>query len=239
MAAPARKARNLKGNARAGVRAGRADPKANKLAAAQAASKEALQQQTATDEILQVISSSPRDLKPVFDAILSSATRLCAAHLGILNLWDGSAFRTVAQLGAKGEFAKWLFARGTYRPEKFSALMRMVREKRPIYVDDLRAAPAYKKRGVHAAKLVELGGVRSYVLVPLLKERKVTGGISIYRPEVRPFTPRQVAILSSFASQAVIAIENVRLFNETKEALEQQTATSDILRVIAASPADV
>src|SRR5207237_1278503 len=106
--------------------------------------KEALEQQTATSEILGVISRSPTDLKPVFDAILTSATNLCAAHLGILNLWDGKRYHTMAQRGAKAEFAKWLARRGAFTPDKSSSLMRVLKEKHPIHVEDIRQTPAYK-----------------------------------------------------------------------------------------------
>src|ERR1700704_3936597 len=163
MAAPARKAKNMKGTARAGVRAARADQKAGKLAKVEAAYKEALEQHAATVEILRVISDSPADLQPVFQAILKSALRLCGAHLGVLNLWNGVAYRTVAQHGAKGKFAKWLFERGDWTPASFSIPMRMVREKRPIQADDLKAADSYRKGSVSALKFVNEGGTRTYL----------------------------------------------------------------------------
>jgi GAF domain-containing protein/anti-sigma regulatory factor (Ser/Thr protein kinase) len=198
--------------------------------------KEALEQQTATSEILGVISSSPTDLAPVFDAILKRATQLCDAHLGVLNLYDGERFRSVAQLGANPEFGKYIFERGAFRPVGGSA--RMLSERRTVQVPDLREGEAYRARKTDAVKFVEVAGARTLLAVPLLKEGRVIGGISIYRPEVRPFTEKQIALVSVFANQAVIAIENVRLFNETKEALERQTATGEVLRVIAGTPAD-
>jgi GAF domain-containing protein/anti-sigma regulatory factor (Ser/Thr protein kinase) len=196
---------------------------------------ESLERQTATSEILGVISSSPTDLAPVFDAILRSATDLCEAHLGFLNLCDGDNFRTVAQRGANPEFAEWLFRRGPFKPENH--LVRLLRERGPVHVMDLRQAAA-DSPSHNVNKIAELGGARSFLLVPLLKEGRVIGNIAVYRPEVRSFTDKQIALVSTFASQAVIAIENVRLFNETKEALERQTATSEILKVISSSTAD-
>jgi PAS domain S-box-containing protein len=199
--------------------------------------KEALEQQTASSEILGVISSSPTDLAPVFDAILDGATRLCDAHLGVLNLYDGENYRTVAQRGGKPEFAKWVFERGAFKP--VGVMARMLAERRPCQFADLKESPGFREGNVHAVNFVELGGTRSYLAVPLVKDDRVVGAISIYRPEVRPFTEKQIELVKTFANQAVIAIENVRLFNETKESLERQTATSDILRVISASPTDV
>jgi signal transduction histidine kinase/putative methionine-R-sulfoxide reductase with GAF domain len=239
VAAPARKTRNPKPHAQAGVRAARAKPRDSELAQLRAAYKEALEQQAATNEVLDVISRSPSDLRPVFEAILASATSLCGAHLGILNLLDGETYRTAAQRGAKGQFAKWLAARGRFKPDESSALMRVTREKRPIHVADIRATEAYRKRDLQVVKFVELGGARTYACVPLIKDDRVIGVIAIYRQEVRPFAEKQIALAKSFARQAVIAIENARLFNETKESLERQTATADILRVISSSPTDV
>jgi len=199
--------------------------------------KEALEQQTAISVILGVISSSPTDVQPVFDAVLKSATQLCEAHLGVLNLYDGDRFRTVAMRGANPEFAKYVSERGPYRSE--GGLARLAAERRPVHIADLREAPSYRERKPNSVKFVELTGARTYLAVPLLKEGTFIGGIVIYRPEVRPFTEKQIALVSTFANQAVIAIENTRLFNETKEALEQQTATAEILKVIAGSPTEV
>jgi GAF domain-containing protein len=199
--------------------------------------KEALEQQTATSEILGVISSSPTNLTPVFDAILKRATQLCDAHLGILNLCDGERFWSVAQLGANPEFAKYIFERGAFKPVGASA--RMLSERRAMQVLDLKEGDAYRAGETSAVKFVEVAGARTLLSVPLLKEGQVVGGISIYRPEVRPFTEKQIALVSMFANQAVIAIENVRLFNETKESLERQTATAEILHVMSRSQTDV
>jgi GAF domain-containing protein len=202
--------------------------------------KEALEQQTATADILRVISSSPTNLQPVFDAILEKATRLCDAHLGILGLYDGQLYQSVSQCGGSAEFAHWLLVeRGPFDPSRAPATGGMIASKEPMHIPDLTDTPAYRDRYLITVKTVELGGARTILAVPMLKEGHVVGGISIYRPEVRPFTQKQIDLVSTFANQAVIAIENVRLFNETKEALEQQTATAEILKVISSSPTDV
>ncbi len=214
-----------------------AKPRADKLTLALKGYQEAVEQQAATAEILRVISRSPTDLRPVFNAILKSATRLCEAHLGILNLREGDRVRTVAQRGAKPAFAKSVFERGAFQPG--SLLRRMFADGRPVHVPDIKQTPGYRARQPNAFNIVKLGGARTFLAVPLLKEGRVIGGITIYRPEVRPFTQKQIALVSTFADQAVIAIENVRLFSETKEALERQTATAEILKVISSSPTNV
>ncbi len=201
--------------------------------------KEALERQTATAEILKVIASSPSDLRPVFDAILQNATRLCDSHLGVLNLYDGEKVRTAAQCGGKPEFVKWLFGRGAFAPTPGSSFAQMLSDGQPYSVADLREAESYRDGRPITSNFTDLGGARSLLLVPLLKEGAVIGILAIYRPEVRPFTDKQTDLVRTFADQAVIAIENVRLFNETKEALERQTATAEILKVIASSPSDV
>jgi GAF domain-containing protein len=196
------------------------------------------EQRIAVSDILKVISSSPADLAPVFGAILENAMRLCDAHLGLLNLYDGERLRTVSQRGGSAEFAKWVFERGAFRPDG-SALLQALSEKRAVQVADAKASAGYREGKPNITRFVDLGGARTFLAVPLLKDGRVLGNIGIYRPEVRPFTDQQIALVSTFADQAVIAIENVRLFNETKEALEQQTAISEVLRVMSNSPSDV
>jgi len=197
---------------------------------------ESLAQQAATSEVLKVISSSPSDLRPIFDAVLRNATSLCGAHLGILNLYDGETFRTGAQCGGNPEFVKSLHERGAWAPLASHAVGRMVTERRPVQVLDLKETQPYREGSQVTVKIVDVAGARTYLTVPLITEGKVIGNLGIYRPEVRAFTERQISLVQTFADQAAIAIENVRLFNATKEALEQQTATADILRVISNSP---
>jgi GAF domain-containing protein/anti-sigma regulatory factor (Ser/Thr protein kinase) len=195
--------------------------------------KEALEQQTATADILRVISGSPADIQPALDAVLESATRLCDAHLGILSLYDGTKLRRVAQRGANAAFAEWIRNHSEpYVPPPASAVGRMIAEPGPIHISDLREAAGYRDRVELSVAIVELGEARTFLAVPLLKQGRLVGVISVYRPEVRPFAQKQVDLVTTFADQAVIAIENVRLFNETKEALEQQTATANVLKLI-------
>ena len=194
--------------------------------------REALERQTATAEILRVISSSPTDLQPVFDAILENALRLCDAHLGILLRYDGQRFRTAAQRGGHAEYAEYLEARAPIEPRQGDPIGRVVAEQRAVHVVDLRDSEGYRAGVPHIVKGVDLGGIRTYLAVPMLKEDAVIGLIAIYRPEPRAFTQKQIDLVGTFASQAVIAIENVRLFNEINEALRQQTATAKVLQTI-------
>jgi GAF domain-containing protein len=200
--------------------------------------REALEQQTATSEVLRVVSSSPTDLRPVFDSILERAMKLCEAHLGVLNLHDGEWQRTVAQRGGNERFAEWVYERGPFKFDGGAGYLALA-EKRPVQVADVLESPGYREGRPSIKQFVDLGGVRTFLAVPLIKDGTVIGNIGIYRPEVRPFSDKQVALVSTFASQAVIAIENARLFNETKEALERQTGTAQVLSAISASPTDV
>src|SRR5215510_12888168 len=202
---------------------------------------EAHRREAATAEILKVISCSPTDLQPVFDGILKSAIELCEAHLGLLNLYDREKLRTVAQRGGNPGFAKWVFDRGPFLPDG-EVMLRALAEGRPIQTPDMKQITG----GPNSTKFAELGGVRTFLSVPLLKNGKAIGNIGIYRPEVRPFTEQQINLVNTFADQAVIAIENTRLFEaeqaskrELQESLEYQTATSDVLNVISRSTTDV
>src|SRR5262245_37673636 len=172
--------------------------------------RESLQQQTATSEVLQVISSSPGALEPVFETMLANAARLCDAKFGTLNLYDGDAFRHGALYNVPSAYAETWWHE-TFRPRPGSGHAEVVRTKQVVQIDDLRATPPYREGDVRAVKLVDLLGVRTVVFVPMLNEGALIGTINIFRQEVRRFTDKQVALLTSFALQADIAIGTTRL----------------------------
>src|SRR6516162_2017520 len=169
---------------------------------------EALEREIATAEVLKVISSSPGDVKSVFEAILENATRICEAKFGILLLWEGDAFRTVALHNAPPAFVEHRRREPVIRPAPATALGRLVATKQVDHIADMRAEKGYVDSHPGPVSLVELAGARTVINVPMLKERELIGCIALYRQEVRPFTDKQIALLQNFAAQAVIAIEN-------------------------------
>jgi len=201
--------------------------------------REALEQQTATAEVLGVINSSPGDLVPVFDAMLQKAMQLCEAAFGGLWVFEGDRYVSAALRGVPAAYAEFLGST-TEMPGPGSAPYRFLHGERSVIQNiDLKAEELYRIRNAQRRALVDLGGARTALQVPLCKDDAALGVITIYRQEVRSFTDKQAALLQNFAAQAVIAMENARLINETREALEQQIATAEVLRVISGSATNV
>jgi PAS domain S-box-containing protein len=207
--------------------------------------RQSLQQQTATSEVLQVISSSPGDLVPVFEKMLENATRICGANFGQMNLYEEGRFRPIALYNTPAAYTSWL-TRPPFQPHPQSALGTVARTHQVVHIEDIRTLPPYREGDPSVVALADVAGARTYFVVPMLKENELIGAITIYRQEVRPFTDNQIDLVTTFARQAVIAIENAKLLRELRErtadlarSVDELTATGDVLKVISRSSVDL
>ena len=198
---------------------------------------EALAQQAATAEVLDVINASPGNLAPVFAAVLEKAVRLCESEFGIFNSYDGECFHAVAMRGVSPALAEYL--RQPIRSGPGLALYRIAQGEDVVHLADITDDDAYRSGDQGRRAVADLGGARTQLMVALRKDGTLLGAINVFRQEVRPFSDKQVALVQNFAAQVVVAMENARLLTETREALEQQTATAEVLQVINSSPGNL
>jgi two-component system, NtrC family, sensor kinase len=199
---------------------------------------QAAEQQQATSEVLRLIGGSSGDLQPVFASILESAVRLCDAHTGVINRWDGHILQLIATHNMPPAYVE-LRKQSPYHPDQHSASGRMLSNREPVHIPDLAADRAYLEGNPPTVAAVELAGVRTALAVPMWKEKALIGSFTVGRRQVRPFTRKQIDILQNFAAQAVVAIENARLLRELQEMLQQQAAAADVLRIISHSTFDL